>query len=115
MTVIDRYLETVTAVQKAELERIRRITHAQIPGCTEAIHYNMPTILYQGKPVIGFAARARHIGIYPYGGGIIAKIPELASYHTSKGAIRENINELMPDSLIQKILAMKMQQLQDKG
>ena len=111
MGVIDAYLANIEPTKRAELERIRGIAHAMLPGYEEVISYMMPTIKYQGEAIIGFDAHKNHIGIYPFSGGVISKIKELAAYDTSPGAIREPLDNLLPKSLIEKIIHERLDQL----
>jgi uncharacterized protein YdhG (YjbR/CyaY superfamily) len=108
---IDSYLKSVPEPEKSELERIRSIALAMLPSATEVISYRMPTIKLNGKPIIGFDVHKNHIGIYPYSGSVIAKIPELARYERTKSAIREKLDDKLPDSLIKKIIEEKLKQI----
>jgi len=71
MSVIDDYLQGISPPQRTELERIRAIAREMLPESEEVISYAMPAIKYKGKPIIGFAARKNHIGIYPFSGKVI--------------------------------------------
>jgi uncharacterized protein YdhG (YjbR/CyaY superfamily) len=111
MSAIDDYLSTVISpLRRVELERIRAIALEMLPGAEEVIAYGMPTIKYRGKSILGFDAHKNHIGIYPYSGSVILKIKELDKYDTTKGAIRENLDEPLPKVLIQKIIHERLEQ-----
>ncbi len=111
MTIIDKYFEDIESTQKAELERIRSIAKAMLPDAEEAISYGMPTIKLNGKSVIGFDAHKNHIGIYPFSGSVISKIAELKEYAHTEGAIREQLDNLLPESLVQKIIRERLKQI----
>jgi uncharacterized protein YdhG (YjbR/CyaY superfamily) len=110
MSVIDDYLEQTEQSKRAELERIRAIAMTLLPGCEETISYGMPTIRYQGKPIIGFATRKNHIGIYPFSSYVISKVEELKNYATTKGAIQERLDHPLPHALLQKIIRERVKQ-----
>lgn len=110
MGIIDDYFEKVSSEQRAELKRIRAIALEMLPGAEEVISYGMPTIRYKGISIIGFDAHTNHIGIYPYSGNVISKIKELNKYDTTRGAIREKLDNLLPKELIQKIIKVKLDQ-----
>jgi uncharacterized protein YdhG (YjbR/CyaY superfamily) len=110
MSIIDEYLEQFDPLTRGELERIRSIAQALLPGYKEAITYGMPTIKYKGKSIIGFSAHKNHIGIYPFSSQVISDIEELRSYSTTKGAIRENPNQPLPDTLIERIIQERVRQ-----
>jgi uncharacterized protein YdhG (YjbR/CyaY superfamily) len=110
MSVIDDYLKEFEPPVSTELERIRSIAHKLLPGYEEAITYGMPTIKYRGKSIIGFSARKNHIGIYPFSGQVISETDELKNYETTKGAIREKLDNPLPNSLIEKIIRNRLKQ-----
>src|SRR5580693_214699 len=104
MSIIDTYLEPLDSATRAELERIRSIAQAMLPGYEETISYGMPTIKYRGKSIIGFDTHKKHIGIYPFSSQVISEIDELRDYSTTKGAIQEKPDQLLSDTLIEKII-----------
>lgn len=110
MSIIDGYLEEVEPSKRAELERIRSIAHKLLPGAEETITYGVPTIRYKGKSIIGFSAFKNHIGIYPFSSQVISEIDELKDYSTTKGAIQEKLDNLLPNALIEKIIRHRLKQ-----
>lgn len=110
MSVIDDYLQQFEPPVRTELERIRSIAVSLLPNWEETIAYGMPTIKYQGKTIIGFAARKKHIGIYPFSGQVISKIQALNAYDTTKGAIHEKFDQPLPQSLLEEIIRERIKQ-----
>lgn len=110
MSVIDDYLESIDPQAREELERIRSIAKEMLPGSEEVISYDMPTIKFKGKSIIGFDAHTNHIGIYPFSGHVINQIKELDRYGQTKGAVRETLDDLIPAELIQKIIEVRVAQ-----
>jgi len=110
VSVIDDYIRQFDPPIATELERIRSISKALLPGCEETISYGMPTLKYQGKSIIGFEVHKNHIGIYPFSGHVIEKIEELKNYKTTKGAVQEYLDQLLPNALIEKIVRERLQQ-----
>lgn len=110
MGAIDNYLQNINPTQRAELERIRTIALKMLPGAEETISYGMPTIKYKGKSIIGFDAHSNHIGIYPFSGHVISEIKALDKYDKTSGAIREKLDDLLPEELIQKIIEVRLDQ-----
>lgn len=108
MSVIDEYLKQFDPTARIELERIRSIALRLLPNCDETITYGMPTIKYKGKSIIGFDAHKNHVGIYPFSSQVISEITELKNYSTTKGAIQEKLNQLLPDDLIEKIIRQRV-------
>lgn len=110
MSVIDEYLKQFDQALRNELERIRLIAKRLLPGCEETISYNMPTLKYKGKSILGFYVHKNHIGIYPFSGSVISKIKELENYGTTKSAVHETLNQPLPDDLIEKIIRERLKQ-----
>ena len=111
---IDEYLENVELPNRAELQRIRDLAKAIVPDAEEGIVYGMPTLKYRGKPLLGFAARARHIGIYPYSGRTIAELDdELSEYPSSKGAVRVPFDKPIPDATLRKLVECRLREIRE--
>jgi uncharacterized protein YdhG (YjbR/CyaY superfamily) len=114
MTRIDDYLSTVEAPKRLALERIRTLAKTIVPGAEDAIVYGMPTLTYQGKPLLGFAAHKNHLGLYPYSGEVIEMLrDELQGYGMSKGAIRLPLDKPIPEKLIARVIACRLELLAD--
>ena len=112
MTVIDDYLTTIEPAKRQALERIRALAKQTVPGAEEAIAYGMPTLKYQGKPFLGFAARQQHIGIYPYSGQVIETLKDqLHAYGCSKGAIRVPLDHPISEELLKHIIHLRLKQI----
>ena len=109
MTPIDEYLANVEPARRKALERIRALAKKAVPEAEEAISYGMPTLRYHGKPLLGFAARANHIGIYPYSGRVIEALgEELRNYETSKGTIRIPLGEPIPERTLRAVIDCRL-------
>ena len=112
MTVIDDYLTKVEPGKRSELERIRALAKQVVPDAEEAIVSGMPTLKYRGKSLLGFDARARHIGIYPYSGQVIEDLKgQLQNYGFSKGAIRVPLNQPISEELLTRIIQLRLKQI----
>lgn len=110
MSIIDDYLKQFEPPVRNELERIRAIAKRLLPESEEIISYGMPTLKYRDKSIIGFDGHKNHIGIYPYSSQVISEIEELRHYDTTKGAIRESLDDPLPDTLIEKIIQARIKQ-----
>jgi uncharacterized protein YdhG (YjbR/CyaY superfamily) len=115
VSVIDDYLKTVEPSKRRELKRIRALAKAAAPGAEEAIVYGMPTLKYDGKPLLGFAARKNHIGIYPYSGLVIDTLKEdLQKYGLSRGAIRVPLDEPISKGTLIKVISCRLKAIRAK-
>ena len=112
MTVIDDYLKTVEPAKRRELKRIRALAKETVPNAEEAIVYGMPTLKFDGKPLLGFNAHKNHIGIYPYSGLVIDTLKDdLQKYGLSRGAIRVPLDQPIPKTMLRKVITTRLKMI----
>jgi uncharacterized protein YdhG (YjbR/CyaY superfamily) len=64
----------------------------------------------KGKMVIGYAAFAKHLGLYPHSGSVIPLI-DCSPFKTSKSGVLFTRDRPLPDALLQKIIATRQAEL----
>jgi uncharacterized protein YdhG (YjbR/CyaY superfamily) len=69
----------------------------------------MPTFKQNGV-LVHFAAYKKHIGFYPTPSAISAFAEELSPYETSKGAVKFPLDEVLPLSLVKKMVKFKVEE-----
>ncbi len=106
---IDEYISEFPKKTADKLTAIRNIIKRIAPGAEEAIRYNIPTFILNGN-LVHFAGFNSHIGFYPTPGGISAFKNDLAEFKTSKGAIQFPLDTPLPEALIRKIVAFRVQE-----
>jgi uncharacterized protein YdhG (YjbR/CyaY superfamily) len=112
MGLIDEYLQRVEPSKRAQLQRIRTLAKEIVPDAQETISYKMPTLTLGGKPFLGFDARAKHIGIYPFSGKVIPQLKDaLADYAVSKGAIRVPLDSPISKELLQLLIRTRLDEI----
>ena len=94
------------AVQKL-LTTLRTTIRKAAPKAEEGIAYRMPAYKLNGKPLVYFAAFAKHIGLYATPSANVAFAKELTAYKTSKGAIQLPVDAPLPVALVTKIVKFK--------
>jgi uncharacterized protein YdhG (YjbR/CyaY superfamily) len=97
----------------AALAQLRAMLHDILPDHIEVMSYAMPGLRAPqmgGKMIIGYAAFARHIGLYPHSGSVIDKI-NCAPFKTSKSGIMFAPSELPPRALVAAIIAQRQREL----
>lgn len=92
MTVIDDYLATLGEPQREALDRVRRVSREVSPEAEDVISYGMPTLRYDGKYLIHFAAFKNHLSIFP-------------------GTIRFTAEEPVPAAVIQAIVSKRLAEI----
>lgn len=101
--------------QKPEFARalsdLRAILAGLLPDHVECISYAMPGFRHpNGKMTIGYAAFARHIGLYPHSGSVIGPI-DFTPFKTSKSGITFPPETVPPRALIQQIITARLAQI----
>jgi uncharacterized protein YdhG (YjbR/CyaY superfamily) len=109
-TDIDAYLATVPEDARAALEDLRRTIKVIVPDAVESISYGVPTFKYRGRPLAYFGAAKNHCALY--GMNIEAHRDALAAYDTSKGTIRFQPNNPLPDALVQSLVVARMTKIE---
>jgi uncharacterized protein YdhG (YjbR/CyaY superfamily) len=66
-----------------------------------------------GKAVCGFAAFKEHLSYFPPSGSVLPQLTkELARYSMTKGALRFAIDKPLPHTLVKKLIAVRLAELQ---
>jgi uncharacterized protein YdhG (YjbR/CyaY superfamily) len=105
---IDAYLADIPPDQRAALETLRRQIRAAAPHAEECISYGLPSFRQDGL-LVHFGAARRHCAFYPH--GVIEAFAErLAAYDTSKGTIRFQPENPMPEALVADIVRYRLAQ-----
>jgi uncharacterized protein YdhG (YjbR/CyaY superfamily) len=108
---IDEYLEGIPQEMRDALERLRAIIWKAAPLAEETIGWGMPMFKLNGKNLVGFAAFKEHCSLFPMSTTVMEAFEnELASYSTSKGAIRFRPGKPLPVSLVKKIVKERIKE-----
>ena len=105
---IDKYIASFPAEVQILLKQVRAIIKTAAPDAEEKISYGMPGYKMYGKPLVYFAAFAKHIGFYALPSGHNAFADELSGYKQGKGSVQFPINEPLPLELIARIVIFRM-------
>ena len=105
---VDEYLAPLSADKRAALEKLRRAIKSAVPNAEECISYNIPTYRLDGKMLLSFGAAANHCALYAGAHPIKAHEAELAGYDTSKGTIRFQPDDPLPDALVRKLVKTRV-------
>ena len=112
---VDAYLAALPADQRAALQALRATTRTLLPDASECISYAMPGFRQpgpKGKMILGYAAFARHLGVYPHSGTVIPKLlAACAGFKTSKSGVLFTPEAPLPTALLQKIIDTRLAEL----
>jgi uncharacterized protein YdhG (YjbR/CyaY superfamily) len=108
---IDQYLDALAEPKRTTLARLRQAILEILPEADEGISYGVPAFKVRGKTIAGFAAFKNHLSYLPHSGSVFPQLQdELKGYTTSSGALRFGIDEPLPVPLVEKLIAVRLQQ-----
>ena len=108
---IDEYLAALEEPKRATLARLRQTILDIVPDAEQGIAYSVPAFKVRGKTVAGFAAFKSHLSYLPHSGSVFPQLKdELKSYQFSTGALRFAIDQPLPASLVEKLIAVRLEQ-----
>ena len=108
---IDEYLDRLDEPKRSTLSRLRRDILAVIPDAEQCISYAVPGFKVAGKTIAGFAAFKNHLSYLPHSGSVFPELAEeLAGYRKSSGALRFPVDQPLPPELVEKLIAVQLQQ-----
>lgn len=100
---VDDYIAAAPDQVRPILEQVRSTIKEALPRSSEAISYQMPTVVLDGRSVIHFAAWKYHLALYPIPTGDAALTADLEPYAGDKGTLRFPLNRPIPYALIGRV------------
>jgi uncharacterized protein YdhG (YjbR/CyaY superfamily) len=108
---IDQYLDALEEPKRTTLARLRQTILDVLPDAEQGISYGLPAFKVHGKTIAGFAAFKNHLSYLPHSGSVFPQLKEeLQGYSTSSGALRFAIDQPLPAALVEKLIAVRLQQ-----
>ena len=108
---IDQYLAALEEPKRATLAVLRQRILDVLPEAEQGISYGLPAFKIRGKTIAGFAAFKNHLSYLPHSGSVFPQLrDELKGYVTSSGALRFDIGDALPAPLVEKLIAVRLQQ-----
>jgi len=107
---VDEYIGNFPKEVQQKLSAIREVINENAPNASEHILYGMPAYKTFKKPLVYFAAYAKHIGFYATPTGHLEFANELKNYKHSKGSVQFPIGEPIPIELITRIIIFRVKE-----
>lgn len=110
---VDGYISALSTDQRDALTDLRTRLKALLPDHLEVMSYAMPGFRQpgpKGRMVVGYAAFARHLGLYPHSGTVIPLI-DCTPYKTSKSGVLFTPDTPLPDDLLERIITTRQAEL----
>ncbi len=109
----DSYLATLPNDQRAALADLRQRLAALLPSAQEGMSYGLPAFRIGNKAIAGYAAFKNHLSYFPQSGSILATLEAditAAGLKASKGALRFTPAKPLPDALLERLVAARLQE-----
>ena len=110
---VDAYIAALPPDQRDALTTLRARLRSFLPGHLEVMSYAMPGFRQpgpQGKMVAGYAAFAKHLGLYPHSGSVIPRI-DCSPFKASKSGVLFTPDPPLPDTLLRKIIETRQAEI----
>ncbi len=110
---VDEYLAGAPEPQRSTMASLRATLRRVLPDATEGLSYGVPAFLVGGKAVAGYAWFAKHCSYFPHSGSVLSTIEaDLGEYSWAKGTLRFPIDEPLPESLVEALVAARLAELE---
>jgi uncharacterized protein YdhG (YjbR/CyaY superfamily) len=112
-TEVDDYIAALPPDQRDAMTALRAGLKALLPDHVETMSYAMPGFRQpgpKGKMVVGYAAFAKHLGLYPHSGTVIPMI-DCTPFKTSKSGVLFTPDRPLPESLVKVIIDARLAEL----
>jgi len=111
---VSAWLAALPPDQAALLGDLRHRILALLPGAVECISCAMPAYRQEtgGKVVVGYAAFARHCGIYPFSGSVVPLMTaQTHGFKVSKSGVLFTPSQPLPDTILQRLIELRLAEL----
>ncbi|MBX3049711.1 MAG: DUF1801 domain-containing protein [Anaerolineales bacterium] len=113
---VESFLAGVPAEQRSALERLRAQIRAAAPEAIEMISYGVPAFKYKGRPLVSYAAAKIHCSFFVQSPVVMEAHAELlAGYNTSKGTVRFQPEQPLPEELVHALVRARMAETDTKA
>ena len=110
---VDTYIVRYPLEVQERLSQLRNLIRDIAPDAVESISYAIPAFKLKGKPLIYFAAYAKHVGLYPLPDNPSPELEaEMAPFVTGKGTMQFLHTRPLPLDVIRRVIVGRKQQLE---
>ncbi len=106
------YLASLPPAVRARMKAIRDMVRAIAPDAVEVYSYGIPGFKLDGKPLVWYAAFARHTSLYPMTASIRkAHAAALKDYKMSTGTVQFLLDKPLPTALVKRLIKARVAEL----
>lgn len=110
---VTEYIAAAPREAQQKLREIRAILGQVAPNATEALKWGSP-VFEERRILFAFAAFKSHLNFVPTPSAMKPFRKELAKYTTGKGSIQFPYDRPLPKTLIRKIAAFRVEELNER-
>jgi len=108
----EEYLSALPAAQAETLRSLRDTIRAAAPDAQETISSGVPALKYRNKYLIGYGAAKAHVSLFVMRGAALKRLEEeLMGYDTSNTVIRFTPDNPLPAPIVQKIIKLRIAEI----
>ena len=110
---VDAYIAALPPDQRQALTDLRLRLKTRLPDHLEVMSYAMPGFRQpgpKGRMVAGYAAFAKHLGLYPHSGSVIPQI-DCTPFKTSKSGVLFTPDHPLTDQLLEQIIRTRQDEI----
>ncbi|WP_406633704.1 iron chaperone [Pseudarthrobacter quantipunctorum] len=109
---VDDSLAALPEPERGCLQRVIAAARRIVPEAEEGRSYGMPALKLDGKPLIGVAAAAKHLSIFPFSPEVVdAVAPRLEGFSLSKGTVRFTPGHPVPDEVVEEMVRLRLAEI----
>lgn len=112
MGSVDDALAALPSPGREALQHVIDVARALAPEAVDGVSYGVPALKVTGRPLIGVAASAEHLSIFPFSPEALDTVrPDLDDYSTSKGTLRFTPDRPVPDDVIERLVRSRLAEI----
>jgi uncharacterized protein YdhG (YjbR/CyaY superfamily) len=113
VTTVDDYLGGLDEDSRAAFERVRAVATEVVPEVGQGRSYGMAVLTYRGKPLLGFAAAAQHLSVFPFSPAAVDRARDrVPAARVSKGTLRFTADAPLPDDVVRDVVAWRRDEIE---
>ena len=93
-------------------DRVFALARTVAPDAIDGVSYGVPSLLVDGKALIGVSARSAGLSLVPFSPAVIDAVrAELGDLAASKGVIRFTAAEPIPDDVVLRLARLRLAEI----
>ena len=106
------YFASLPPAVRTRMKTIRDLVRGIAPDAVEVFSYGIPGFKLDGKPLVWYAAFARHTSLYPMTASIRkAHAAALKGYKMSTGTVQLPLDSPLPTALVTRLVKARLAEL----